>query len=189
MLGGRLDLRERLASGSRASARGHAVVTGPAGALVVVRWKSARGDVHALLNVGDDADVIDRAARFLEGADSTNGELATGIMRAMRVLVRRRAAAAAAGGRNAAGRRLRRRILASARRAAADRDRTLLHLLDTALVRVSAGLSVGAERALSDAFDSCARHSLRAWIRTYPARHPGLCDPEVEAVLVGDGTG
>ena len=180
----RLEQREALALDAPFVARGHAVVEGD-GAICVIRWGGPNGCVREV--VGLDGRPLTAADVALLRAPASDSAVPRSCVALVRRLVASRGCLAGATPSHSTGRTLGRRVLAIARTAGARRDRRLLESLDAALIRLRAGVAVGAERQLSDLLANPSPGALDRWTARHPIRHPGLHGPDLDLLLLGTG--
>ncbi|HET7039746.1 MAG TPA: hypothetical protein VFH97_07650, partial [Gemmatimonadales bacterium] len=181
--GGALDRRERFLQDPIEAVAGYAVVPGDgAGPVAVVRLRGRGGDAFRLLTPPATMDGLEAVARLMGIVDPPGGTPAPStawLTARLRELV---AASAAAPG-NLAARQLGRRVVSLARIAARTRDLESLNHLDRALQLLLSGVSVGAERELSDALSRLDAGKVSEWCDRWASRHPDLGAPEVVAVV------
>ncbi len=178
-----LERRENAIRDIAGPVHGHAVVRGPVGARVVIRWDASRGPVWESVDLarGDILDVSNSADAW----EPSDGPIPPETLAELRHAVLVRARSSSRVTLSPASRVLARRVLATARVAGARRDRRLLSCLDGVLARLRDGVAVGAERELTDLLGDPAAEALEVWLGRHPARDPGLRAPTLETALVG----
>lgn len=181
--GGSLDRREALIDGPCTPVRGHAVIGIATAPFAVVRLRGRRGDAFRLIGPESPPSVEVLASALLTEDAPPHTPVAdlTWVAASIRAL----GAAADTAPRHAAARSLARHIARHAREAAHRRTPGLLAPLDRALQLVLAGLPVGAERELADLLEHPNADTLARWCGRWRSRHPGLCDPDLLAVVSG----
>ena len=181
-----LETRELLATPGVDAASGYVVVPGSGSGLAIVRWETGSAVVREVVRLdGEPADPCELAQILGHATESDVPLSHVARRRAVRVL-RSKLRCSFASPRHEAARTLGRRLLTLARGAGKRRDTRLLDALDGVLTRLREGVAVGAERELAELLISPSGDALEQWLRRHPTRRPGLSDPTIELLLLGD---
>lgn len=178
---------------SRHTAPGYAVVRTPRLAAFALCWSFPDYEIAELLVLRGNPlrrltefPEVWSAVQALRRGEHTQADPPPVLLMSLRQVIRARLSALQRGARNASARALARCVLRRARRAGQRRALHELRLLDTVLDRLRHGLSVGAERELSDALSQTNLVRLKKWIGRHPARRIGLPEWRLDAALLGD---
>lgn len=163
---------------------GYAVWAAPLPRLCVLRWDGASGSVRELVGLAGGEPLAHDLGAF-ERHPTVAAPVPPPLAETVTRMARARTRLAGAAPPHPGTLTLARAVLRHARLAGIRRDRTLLGALDDVLTRLREGVTVGAERQLSDRLARPRVADLRAWLRDHPARKPVFQGPAVEVVLVG----
>ncbi|MFQ5704879.1 MAG: helicase-related protein [Gemmatimonadales bacterium] len=174
----------------------HAVVHAPLCAAVAVHWLSGDDIVPELIVLAGapielvyDYAIADAVVTQLINSKSSKHHPPRLLLDAVTRLVRSRLAAAARGPTNQANRRLARTIVQRASLAGWHRDTRTLNLLDTMLDRVRSGLSIGAERKLTQLLNNeISWTCMSSWLDEQPTIMASPARLQVVGAIFGDGT-